>query len=791
MTALTLVQCLFAVGGVAVAEENYRELIPDYFSFNAPTRIGACGEDFAVFDGGNVTVFSGDTRTSFETGVTSCDKLALSQDGVFLLTGLAEENPQILAFSKTGEGKPYVIPSDNVTDISATGGSLFTLASLTNVVSYSTATGAVTDSFVLPQLRFSTYLAAGDDVVYFRVYNNTVFKRENGAFSSPVEIGDVSHLTVVGGTLLYEKNGEIRVFGEAAPLLKSGAGDAGYASVTDFAAAGGTLYVLDGENLAVKVYSADGTYQKMIGSYGSNLKRLNAPVALAVKGGRVLVADSIRGSEFSPEGVRALNGRAVALPTDIAVTTDAVYLADNGTLYEYNSALVLSKDYAVGAFPCKYVAASPSGTVFASSGREIYAKKQGETSFKVALTAEKEVTGLNVGIGGNIVYVLSGARISAFTQSGEVIGVLDSAVPVSGFSVDYRGDVYVLSDQTKKIYKYERVLEGYSSPQSYDLPAAYGSFSDIALDENGSLYVVADHNVLIYPKTEFSVFIKEDGAFVDNVPAATPRFVCEVVKESAIAYVSPGNFEEITLVSKGTRMMCYAEVTYLGSSYVRVETEKGTVYIPVSDVTIFEEGAAPFKKARCLLPAIGSNIVGVDIYKEPSYLAIQKGETPLFSALGEEDLFDVLSVVAVDQNGKDVWGFYRVEFQGVQGYVRADEVVSPDDDPPPTPKTYDAQVKSDGLGKTVAVYKEASRDSEVVASLSDGTKIKLLEQIDQNKEFTMVLYEGEVCYVLSANLGQGGLSGGQVLAIVLTVVAAVGSVLTILILRANKKHKRE
>ena len=788
---MTLVQCLFAVGGVAVAEENYRELIPDYFSFNAPTRIAACGEDFAVFDGGTLTVFSGETRLSFETGVTSCDKLAMSQDGLFLLTGLAEEDPHILSFTRSGAQKPYSIPSDNVTDISATGGKLFTIASLTNVAAYDTATGAEVETFALPQLRFSTYLAAGDDVVYFRVYNNTVFKRENGAFSSPVDVGDVSRLAVVDGRLFYEKNSEIRVFGEAAPLLKSSAGDNGYASVTDFAAAGGKLYVLDGENLAVKVYSAAGAYQKMIGSYGSNLKRLNSPVALAVKGDKILVADSIRGSEFSSAGVRALNGRAIALPTDIAVTTDAVYLADNGTLYEYNSALVLAKDYAVGAFPCKYVAASPSGTVFASSGREIYAKKQGETGFKIALTAEKEVTGLNVGIGGNIVYVLSGARISAYTQSGDVIGVLDSAVPVSGFSVDYRGDVYVLSDQVKKIYKYERVLEGYALSQVYDLPAAYGSFSDVALDESGSVYVIADHNVLIYPKTAFSVFIKEDGAFVDTVPAVDPRFVCEVVKDSAIAYVSPGNFEEISLVAKGTRMMCYAEVTYLGSRYVRAETDKGVVYIPVSDVKVFEEGVAPFKKARCLLPAIGTNIVGVDIYKEPSYLAIQKGTEPLFSALGEEDLFDVLSVVAVDQNGKDVWGFYRVEFQGVYGYVRADEVVSPDDDPLPTPKTYDAQVKSDGLGKTVAVYKEASTDSEVVASLSDGSKIKLLEELDQNKEFTMVLYEGEVCYVLSANLGQGGLSGGQVLAIVLTVVAAVGSVLTVLILRASKKHKRE
>ena len=219
--------------------------------------------------------------------------------------------------------------------------------------------------------------------------------------------------------------------------------------------------------------------------------------------------------------------------------------------------------------------------------------------------------------------------------------------------------------------------------------------------------MIADHNVLIYPKEAFSVFIKEDDAFTDSVPSVEPRFVCEVTKDSAVAYLSPGNFEDIDTLPKGNMMMCYAKVDYAGGTYVRAETEKGTRYIPLSDVRIFSEGAAPFTTARCLLPAIGQNVVGVDIYKEPSLFSSEA----LFSALGKDDLFEVISVVAVDETGKDVWGFYRVKYEGKYGYVRADEVVSPDDDPLPMPKTYEMQVKSDGLGKTVAVYKEADTES--------------------------------------------------------------------------------
>ena len=790
--ALTLVQCIFVVDGAAKAEvPAYRELISDYFSFNAPTRIAACGDDFAVFDEGVVTVFSDGSRTSFETGVESCDKLELAADGVFLLTGLSESTPapSILAFGLDGTGKNYQIPSEEVMDISVANGKLYTLSGLTHVKGYSVTDGALTESYDLQGMAFSLYLAAGENVTYFRKYDGALLKRENGAFVSVTNVGEVSLLATHGGAFYYVKDDEVRTVTSSVALIKKGSGDASYEEIADFAV-GNKIYLLDKDNKAVKVYSLDGGFEKMIGSAGRDLKRLNAPVAVAVKGDKILVADSLRGSEFAGSVVRALKGRQMIAPTDIALTDGAVYVADNGTLYEYNSALVFTQnDYSIGSAPCRYVVASPNGTVYAASGREVYQKKAGESYFKKYLIADREITGMNVGIGGNILYLAAGNRISAYAQSGEVIGELN-AEGADGFSVDYRGDVYVVSSRAKKLYKYERILEGYAAPRAYDLPAAYESFSDIALDQNGCAYIVADHNVLVYPKAAFSVFIKEDGAFEDNVPSVDPRFVCKVVKDAAIAYAAPGNFEDIAIIPGGKLLMCYAEVEYAGSKYVRAETDKGVAYLALADVLVYEEGAAPFRQARCLLSVIGTNVVGVDIYKEPSYKEIEKGTEPLFSALGKDDLFTVLSIVAVDDAGKDVWGFYRVEFEGVRGYVRADEVVSPDDDPLPTPKTYELQVKSDGLGKTVSVYKDADKNSEVVASLSDGSKIKALAPLDNEQEFTPVLYEGEVRYVLTANLGQGGLTGGQILAIVLTVVAAVGSVLTILILRANRKHKR-
>ena len=791
-SALVLCLCIFVVGGgSAVAEQKpYDELIPDYCSFSTPARIAACEGKIALFDGGEIVLIEDTKVTRFPTGVEDCDKLCLSDSAVCLLRGMGEDedaHPEILAFSLAGDPIDLSVPTEQLNDVACSGDSLYVLSSFLSVKEYSLSDGSEKGSFALT--RGSLYFAVAEDGFYFRTVYGSVFKKTKEGYSSNQSVGaDVSVFAVSNGKLLYVKDGKVCALGADAPLLSSGgSGDVGFKEITDLAAAEGRLYVLDAPNQAIKVYDCNGescTFKKMIGSYGSDLKRLKDPVAISVAEGKIAVADAQRGSVFTGGGARALNGRAVNKPTDLVIAGGSIYLADDGVLFKYDEEYIKTTEYRIGN-GCTTVAAAPDGTIYAASGKEVYRKRATESDFVRFLTLEKPVREINVGIGGKILYVRLEDRLLPYSQDGVRLGSLQTSA-VTGFAVDYRGNVFLLSGN--ELLRCARTLEGYSEPVRYTLPSGYDRYADLCLDTDGTLYLIADHNVLIYPKSVFDVYVAEDSNFVDTVPDVSPRFVCEVVRDSAISYVAPDNFEDITPIPIGTKLMCYAVVGHGADEYVRVETEKGTVYIPKSDVKIFEEGAAPISKARCLLPAIGSKVVGVNLYDEPSKLAIAAGREPLFKALGKEDIFDVLATVAVDESGKDAWGFYRVSYQDKIAYVLIDEVVSVDDDPPPTPTRYPAKVKSEGLGKTVPVYKEASLDSEIVARLTDGTEIDMLETLDQNKEFISVLYEGEVYYVLSSNLALGGLSGGQVLAIVLAVVAVVGSVLTILILRASKKR---
>ena len=791
--ALIFVQCIFVVNDTAFAEQKeYEELISDYFSFSAPTHVAAGDGIVAVFDRGQVVLFRGDSRTVFPVEVTECNKMCVSAQGVFLLSGVSEEEettPELHVYTLSGQAKALALPMAGVTDIALSGTTLYTLSSETNLRGYSAEDGTQLSLFV-PGKKYLFHLAAEGEDIYLISLLGRVFRKAGDELLSPEEKleGNEAHFSLFGGNLFFEKEGSIYAYGASRFLEKErGTGDALFSRAIDFAFSDGLLYLLDGNNLAVKIYDAETkAYRGMIGSFGKDLGRLDTPVALDVSDGKVVVADSARVSVFTAEGARPLNGRAVTDPTDVVFAGESVFLADEGILWEYVGGS--AKDHGLGEGACRYVAAAPDGTVYASSGREVYCKKPDESFFKLLLTEEKTVEGLHVGIGGQVFYVLAGGSLRTYSSDGVCLRTLMMGEKVTSFAVDYRGNVFFLSG--KRILRYARTLDGYLYSSAFSLPSSYGTFSDFTFAADGRSYVIADHNVLIYSKEALGVFVASDSDFKDTAPALTPRFVCEVTKDRAIAYVAPDNFEDISSLSRGTKLMGYAIIAYGGDEYVRAETQKGTVYIASDDVKIFEAGDAPISRARCLISAIWNMQVGVDLYEEPSHIAVAAGAEPLFKGLGENDIFNVISYVATDEDGADVWGFYCVEYQGKTAYVLIDEVVSVDDEPIPMPTTYYAKVRSDGLGKRVAVYKEASKNSEVVARLTDGAEIRTLEKINKSKEFTAVLYDGEVRYVLSANLGQGGLSGGQILAIVLSVAAAIGSVLTILILRANKRHKR-
>ncbi|MCR4726352.1 MAG: hypothetical protein K5753_03945 [Clostridia bacterium] len=790
--ALTAGQCLFCVS--AEGENAPSFLISDYYSFTAPTKVAAWGESAAVFDDGKIVVIRKDSIASFPVSAKYCYALCASEENVFLLCGESasmDSSAKILRYSLSGEKLEFDPHLANVTDIALSGKKLFALSDMKEVYVFDfSGEGDFATSFSLPSMpEWSMYLYAEGETLFFRTLFGKILKREAGEYS---EIADVAsgldvaarNFAVEGGSIFYLKDETVYKGNLSKSFLPVGEKDDKVGRVCDFALAGDSLFVIDASYPAVKVFSSsDGAFSRFVGSFGKNVGRLKDPTALSVKDGVIAVADkNERITIFGSGSAKALGGYPVGTVGAIANAGDAIYAVNGESLLEFRG-LLFEREYALEGGSLTSVAATADGSIFASAGKTVYVKKSGTNEFVRLRSFDALVENLSVGIGGKVVYAYSGGVIRAFTQDGDPLsGSLTVPAEIRDFAVDYRGNMFLLTESGRLI-RYYRTLGGYFSPTELPIGNAkrYGA---IEIGKDGTVYLTADHNVARFKKSVFGVVTEEDSDFKDEAPIASPVFVCAVKAESSIAYVAPDNFEDVTYLPKGKKLVCFASLVYAGNEYLRVETEKGIAYLPKEDATVFSEAVSPIRRARCL-----HTKKGVNLYRYPSYIEIEKGVEPLFRALGKEEIFEVNAVVAVNESGADEWGFYRVSYNGESAYALISDVVSVDDEPEPIHR-YKVKIKAEKLGMTVILYKDASVDSEEAARLSDGTEIYALEPLNKENEFTKVLYKGKTCYALTRSLGTGGLSGGQTLAIVIFVVTVTASIATALILRAGKRRRK-
>lgn len=74
------------------------------------------------------------------------------------------------------------------------------------------------------------------------------------------------------------------------------------------------------------------------------------------------------------------------------------------------------------------------------------------------------------------------------------------------------------------------------------------------------------------------------------------------------------------------------------------------------------------------------------------------------------------------------------------------------------------------MGGLVNVYADQSTDSEVIAQIVDGSKVEVLETLD---DFYLVSYDGKLGYIQKSQLKIGTLTTVQIVAIVLSIIVAI------------------
>lgn len=97
---------------------------------------------------------------------------------------------------------------------------------------------------------------------------------------------------------------------------------------------GGSLYICDAQDCAVKVFAGDGKFLRAVGRKGAGPGELNFPSGVSVRGGRIYVADksNSRVQVFDGEG-RVLGGFALPFRPDrvLALDGEALLVSSNPT----------------------------------------------------------------------------------------------------------------------------------------------------------------------------------------------------------------------------------------------------------------------------------------------------------------------------------------------------------------------------------------------------------------------------------------------------------------------------
>ena len=108
-------------------------------------------------------------------------------------------------------------------------------------------------------------------------------------------------------------------------------------------------------------------------------------------------------------------------------------------------------------------------------------------------------------------------------------------------------------------------------------------------------------------------------------------------------------------------------------------------------------------------------------------------------------------------------------YQGQDYFVKRSDVAEYVEIVEEKDKVY-GKANADRVGGLVNMYADPSTASEVVGQIVDGSKVEVLETLD---DFYLVTYDGKLGYIQKSQLKIGTLTTVQIVAIVLSIIVAI------------------
>lgn len=569
--------------------------------------------------------------------------------------------------------------------------------------------------------------------------------------------------------------------------------DAQIAQGVEMTSAAGGAYLAVADNRAttdgvvhgaVKLYDTHYRLVRMLGDYGAIEGKFNAPDAVAAQqltlvrdaGNRRVVVYNPTGEMY---GALPITGDNLLCAT----TGNHVYVGQGQlvTLYTCDSAITSVAVFNLPEAQVVSLAADEEGAYALTDDGKLYwlqlaasqpvVKDSGMTCADVIEVKAGKHTG--------VLYLRNKQGQVRMYKDKQAVDLVFALPPdCLAWDVDYCGNLYALCADGVTVSVYRRTTEGYGL-ESVTLADAVVS---LAISQDGVVYATRRHALLA---VDMAVRSRNNAAYQHPSITAPVRAVRIEGVGTVWGYTSPDNYESVVGIVGGSCAMLIAPHTYLGQDYYYIEytvrTDAGErhekVYVPQTRAILLDEGQPDVTRVR---------YNGVDaqtgVYAYPGNSA-----QPIAQVAAEEAQWDVVRIVGMDGTTA-AWPWYEIVYGQGTAYVRMVNYVSVQPANPVVPRYY-AHAKANRLGESVLVYRAPDTDSEVLATLVDGSSIELVAPFDKNQVWTTVRYEGQEAYVLTANISTGGLTNGQLFAVIMTVVAVCAAAVTILLYCLAKRRK--
>ncbi len=541
-----------------------------------------------------------------------------------------------------------------------------------------------------------------------------------------------------------------------------------------FAAYGDKLYVAAGLNGVLEYkLNTNSTAVEKSKSYsfsGSSLSMLNSPSDVAFYENKTVIADTgnnrllLLGEVVTKIDCASPKKLAAGGRTLYSTSDHAIYAltADGLVTYNFADETILDIAYADGV----YVLTTRG--ICTLVGGKLLAFHQLSNGIAIASAGE------------NYLYALTGSGVKVFSTNGTQADFLSLNYTVedlencTDLAIDFLGNRYLAYSDGKIVKRYwqtdcDELGVGPAVPLNNETYTVSGcdaaSPNSITLGSDGFAYFTANENLM--GKLDVGAPIK-----ANYTPIAAP-----VINDNSV----------VTICSKGANDAIFFEDLNIADSAVMLGENDHFYAYDAQVAPNIKYGNYKGKDGyliggRASAPTTINNVYKV--IKDVALYLYPKSEAAL--TLQKDTHVTVLN----DADNADGGKWYQVEWEGKTYFAERSsfEIYTEPTVEPNLNTGTPARAKAARAGTSVKLYATPNSDGEVLASLSDGTKIVVLETLDG---YYLVNVDGVIGYLKADEVQMNGLTTVQIVAIVLSVLVLVSGAVIFLVTYTYKKRSAD